>query len=373
MESASIRRRGGRFGAGAEGPQEGRGQLRLERRHRRRIDGPGLQPRRHARLHRRAASGVQSPAILWLAFVPMLCVATAYLYMNKADPDCGTTFSWVGKAMGPWAGWIAGWAIIVADIIVMANLAQIAGLYSFLLCRLERRPDRRSRSPSIGVVWIAVMTDHLLHRHRALGPHAAVPALGRGTHPRALRGRRARQGLRRRRARHGASKPELSWFSPFAIDSTSAVTERRVARRLHLLGLGQRRRPSTRKPRTRPTRRASRRSSRRSSSSSSTSSSRRPRSPIGGPAQLADAGRGAQPPRRPGLRKPVGQDPDHRGAHVGGRVDADDDPADGAHDALDGARQGDARRVRQRPRPVRDAELLDDRRWACSRSSGTSA
>jgi hypothetical protein len=30
--------------------------------------------------------------------------------------------------MGPWAGWIGGWAIVVADIIVMANLAQIAGL-----------------------------------------------------------------------------------------------------------------------------------------------------------------------------------------------------------------------------------------------------
>ena len=96
--------------------------------------------------------------MLWLAFVPMLCVATAYLYMNKADPDCGTTFSWVGKAMGPWVGWIAGWAIIVADIIVMANLAQIAGLYSFLLFDCERRSvDRRGhrRSASSGS---AIMT-----------------------------------------------------------------------------------------------------------------------------------------------------------------------------------------------------------------------
>ena len=49
--------------------------------------------------------------------------------MNKADPDCGTSFSWVTKAMGPQLGWMAGWTIVVADIIVMANLAQIAGLY----------------------------------------------------------------------------------------------------------------------------------------------------------------------------------------------------------------------------------------------------
>jgi hypothetical protein len=35
--------------------------------------------------------------------------------------------------MGPSWGWMGGWAIVVADIIVMANLAQIAGLYGFLL------------------------------------------------------------------------------------------------------------------------------------------------------------------------------------------------------------------------------------------------
>jgi len=46
--------------------------------------------------------------------------------MNRADPDRGTTFAWVSKAMRPWAAWMGGWAIVVADIIVMANLAQIA-------------------------------------------------------------------------------------------------------------------------------------------------------------------------------------------------------------------------------------------------------
>src|SRR3954452_23157881 len=77
--------------------------------------------------------GLQAPAILLLAFIPMAFIAAAYYYMNRADPDCGTTFAWVTKAMGPWVGWVSGWAIVVADIIVMANLAQIAGKYTFLL------------------------------------------------------------------------------------------------------------------------------------------------------------------------------------------------------------------------------------------------
>jgi hypothetical protein len=39
--------------------------------------------------------GVQAPAVLLASFVPMFFVATAFYYMNRADQDCGTTFSWV--------------------------------------------------------------------------------------------------------------------------------------------------------------------------------------------------------------------------------------------------------------------------------------
>ena len=48
------------------------------------------------------AVGFHSPAVLWLAFVPMLLIAAAYYYMNQADPDCGTSFSWVTISMGPY-------------------------------------------------------------------------------------------------------------------------------------------------------------------------------------------------------------------------------------------------------------------------------
>ena len=52
--------------------------------------------------------GVQAPAVLLASFTPMFFVATAFYDMNCADQDCGTTFSWVTRDMGPWAGWIGG-------------------------------------------------------------------------------------------------------------------------------------------------------------------------------------------------------------------------------------------------------------------------
>jgi amino acid transporter len=104
------------------------------------------------------AVGVQTPAILLVAFIPMLLIAVAYYFLNRADPDCGTTFSWVTRALGPHLGWFGGWAIVVADIVVMANLAQIAGLYTFLLFGAEGAAASTFWVTFVGVIWIAIMT-----------------------------------------------------------------------------------------------------------------------------------------------------------------------------------------------------------------------
>ena len=99
-----------------------------------------------------AAVGVQAPAIMIVAFIPMLMTRAAYYYLNRADPDGGTTFSWVTRAFGPWAGWIGGWAIVIADIIVMANLAEIAAIYTYDLVGYDDPPASGpcSRSASAG-------------------------------------------------------------------------------------------------------------------------------------------------------------------------------------------------------------------------------
>lgn len=102
--------------------------------------------------------GTHAPAVLLVSFVPMLLVATAYRYFNKADPDPGTTFAWVRRAMGPHLGWLNGWAIVVADIIVMAALAQIAAKYTFLLFGWDSAANSNVAQIIAAVAWIALMT-----------------------------------------------------------------------------------------------------------------------------------------------------------------------------------------------------------------------
>ena len=102
--------------------------------------------------------GTSSPAILLVSFIPMLLIAAAYKYMNLADPDCGTTFAWGTRALGPRTGWLGGWGIVIADIIVMATLAEIAGQYTFRLFYWSSAASSKPAWIALGVVWIVVMT-----------------------------------------------------------------------------------------------------------------------------------------------------------------------------------------------------------------------
>lgn len=167
-----------------------------------------------------AVVGVHGPAIMIAAFIPMLFIAASYYYMNRADPDCGTTFTWVTKALGPRPGWMGGWAIIVADIIVMANLAQIAGLYTFYLFDVDE-PSTFAVT-ALGVAFIAVMT-WIVARSIELSARTQVFLLAAEL---ITLGVFAVVALVKVYTTEvvGSIKPELSWFSPFAIDNLGTLS-----------------------------------------------------------------------------------------------------------------------------------------------------
>src|ERR1700712_1586937 len=163
-----------------------------------------------------AAVAVKAPAVLLISFVPMFLVAGGYYYLNKADPDCGTSFSWVTKAMGPQLGWMAGWAIVVADEIVMANLAQIAGLYTFELFDLNTLAESTVAVTTVGVIWIVIMT--------------AIVVIGIELSARTQVGLRAAEiftlalfsivalvKVYSGSAPSGSVHPSLSWINPFSL------------------------------------------------------------------------------------------------------------------------------------------------------------
>jgi amino acid transporter len=169
------------------------------------------------------AVGLQSPAVAVLAFIPMLLTSIGYSELNKADPDCGTTFTWATRAFGPKTGWAGGWAIVAADVLVMASLAQVAGQYVFLLFNAKGIGSNPTSGWVLlaGVIWIVLMTaicyvgievsanfqKLLLGIELTMLVVLSVVALvkvGSGTAP------------------PGHLTPSISWLNPFKISSFSS-------------------------------------------------------------------------------------------------------------------------------------------------------
>jgi amino acid transporter len=161
-----------------------------------------------------------SPAIIVVAFIPMLFIAVAYYHLNRADPDCGTTFAWTTRALGPYAGWMGGWAIIATDILVMPGLAQVAGTYSLQLVCL---PTTTFAVTAVGVIWIVLMTAicylgiELSAKIQKFLLGAEVVAL---TVFAVVALVKAHAG-----ATPGTLPFSLHWFNPFTVDDSSDFTQ----------------------------------------------------------------------------------------------------------------------------------------------------
>jgi amino acid transporter len=105
-----------------------------------------------------ALAGVNAPGILLASFVPMVLIAAAFAALNKVDPDCGTTFSWVTRAMGPWFGWIGGWAIAMTGVLIIGSLANVGVVFTLRTVNLDSLAENKPLVMVLTVALILLMT-----------------------------------------------------------------------------------------------------------------------------------------------------------------------------------------------------------------------
>jgi amino acid transporter len=177
--------------------------------------------------------GTHAPAVLLVAFIPMLLVASAYKYLNRADPDAGTSFAWTTRALGPGTGWMNGWAIFLADLIVMASLSDIAAIYTFKLFGFSELSNSKAAIIVAAIVWIALMTwicyrgielsariqQLLLSAEILILAIFAIVAFAKvyGGHPHAVATVLNAETHKSEIVHYNAIKPAWDWFNPFAL------------------------------------------------------------------------------------------------------------------------------------------------------------
>src|SRR5450631_1441917 len=167
--------------------------------------------------------GIKSPSIMLLAFVPMYLIAVAYQELNKAEADCGTTFTWATRAFGTRVGWMGGWGIIAADVIVMANLAQIAGQYTFSLFKADGLAASTFWSTVAGVIWIIIMS-YICYRGIEISARIQYALLSCEVIVLVIFSGYALVKVYTNSAPKGSLHPSLSWLVPSGLSSSAIVT-----------------------------------------------------------------------------------------------------------------------------------------------------
>jgi len=108
-----------------------------------------------------AAVGTAGPAALSVAFLPMIGITVAFAYLNRWRSEAGAAYAWVGRAIHPALGFLAGWALLSLSTIFNVVAALPAGEATLELIMPGQLHDPLWAS-GIGAIWflgvLAVVT-----------------------------------------------------------------------------------------------------------------------------------------------------------------------------------------------------------------------
>lgn len=100
--------------------------------------------------------GLASPAALLYCAIPMLGIALAFSYLSRIDVNAGASYSWVGRTLHPFLGFVSGWALVISATIFMVAGSLPAGSMTLALFD-QGLADNTALSTVVGAAWFVLM------------------------------------------------------------------------------------------------------------------------------------------------------------------------------------------------------------------------
>ncbi|MET9799691.1 APC family permease [Streptomyces sp. NPDC006368] len=102
------------------------------------------------------AVGFAAPAALLYCAIPMLGIVLAFSRLGRIDVNAGAGYSWVGRTLHPFLGFLSGWALVVAATIFMVAGSLPAGQLTLSLIA-PSLADETGPATAVGAGWFLVM------------------------------------------------------------------------------------------------------------------------------------------------------------------------------------------------------------------------
>ena len=102
------------------------------------------------------AVGMAGPAALLYCGIPMLGIVWAFMYLGKTQTNSGASYAWVGRALHPALGYMAGWALVVSATLFMVAGSLPAGSVTLALFN-PLWANNTTAVTIMGGAWFVVM------------------------------------------------------------------------------------------------------------------------------------------------------------------------------------------------------------------------
>ncbi|GGT39101.1 putative amino acid permease [Streptomyces kurssanovii] len=103
-----------------------------------------------------ATVGLAGPAALLYCAIPMLGIVLAFGRLGRIDVNAGAGYSWVGRTLHPFLGFLSGWALVVSTTIFMVAGSLPAGAMTLALFDPDLADDR-FLATAVGAAWFLAM------------------------------------------------------------------------------------------------------------------------------------------------------------------------------------------------------------------------
>jgi amino acid transporter len=104
-----------------------------------------------------ATTGIFSPASILVCGLIMFGIAFAFINLNKAVSNAGTSYAWVSMVFGKTAGFFAGWALLVLCCVFMVS-AMVPAANATLLILKPELMNNVHWVTGIAAIWLTVIS-----------------------------------------------------------------------------------------------------------------------------------------------------------------------------------------------------------------------
>ncbi len=102
-----------------------------------------------------AAVGALAPAMILYCGFAMVGITFAFAYLNRAHPDAGASYAWVGRVLHPDLGFLCGWAVLVSSVLFTVSATIPAATATLQLARVA---PTQGLVTGVAAAWIVAIT-----------------------------------------------------------------------------------------------------------------------------------------------------------------------------------------------------------------------